>query len=183
MTYERISGLHQKWSKMRPSQNSCTLHSFECVYVKELDKAWRMMEGLDGRPDVTPLSSYRAISLNLEQICLISLSSHWQRRALRGGEFFSLITKSNFCLLQPMMLHESRSFIMIVISWHLKQYNDCKEQDRLSCNVCKCYAEIFFNWSPLTWPHPWEMLKILGLPRKKHCDHHNHAMKTIVQRT
>ena len=48
-----------------------------------------------------------------------------------GGSFFWFIIKSNFCLLLTMMLHESRSFIMILISWLLKQYNDNKEQDRI----------------------------------------------------
>ena len=82
-----------------------------------------------------------------------------------GRGSFSFITKSFFCLLQPMVLHESRSFIMIVISWHLKQYNDCKEQDRLSCNVCKWYAEFFLTDPHLHGPTPercWKYLAFHG---------------------
>ena len=96
----QMTGFQDWWSKMRTFTRSKCMYvarSLECVYVKELDKAWRMTEGLDGRPDVTPLSSYRAISLNLEQICLISLSSHWQRRALRGQFFRSLLSQIFAC--------------------------------------------------------------------------------------
>ena len=44
-------------------------------------------EGGGGWADVTPLSGYRAISPKPKQICLITLSSHWQRRALSKNFF------------------------------------------------------------------------------------------------
>ena len=58
-------------------------------------------EGGGGRADVTPLSGYRAISLKPKQICLITLSSHWQRRALSKNFFpykFIFLWSSVVCI-------------------------------------------------------------------------------------